>query len=466
MPSVFAIISKAQFEEMPGGKTLQPGQVFAVDRYTSTNRALAPLEQGGSLFLVTVRPPDEKLWMVGVLDRPSFNGKAWVVSRGNTAPTVDLGPVMGKLKFQSGSGIKAKKGTLGMALQTPRGLTDEDEQLLRSLIGGKAGASAGASVGAANGVSAPTPKHKEPVPAELKAKLQIDAWSKLKSEQKDALLTELRPYLRGFQKLHLAKFDDLEIGQFFHTPTAMVFHLVPGGRFRMGLLDEDLKAIKSAGEIEEEATEVLESGRSLPVHEVTVPPFLLSASPIGGEHLKALEAGVAPPGAKERQRDFQKLLTLNAEKYLKYLRDAEANVLKDDKSVVALEKHLEEFGLRLPSEAEWEYAARAGVEQPFPTGSKLPKDPGIGLNRFGFLDMGAQAEVLQDDWHPNYKGAPTDGSAWKAPSRPKEGRVIRGGAASCYPWQGCGEWTMLLSSSRDTAKSMEGFLTIRPVRPI
>ena len=47
-----------------------------MDRYVSANKGLEPLADGGRLYLVTVRPPNEALWLVAVLEQPKFDGDA------------------------------------------------------------------------------------------------------------------------------------------------------------------------------------------------------------------------------------------------------------------------------------------------------------------------------------------------------------------------------------------------------
>ncbi len=124
---MLAIISKAIFEKEAAGK--KPGDVLPLDRYRSGSRHLDPLKSGGRLFLVTVRPPKEALWLVAVLENLKFKGDEWAASP-NRVPITDITALIPRLRFESGKGISAAKGALGMSLQTPRALTAADVGLL------------------------------------------------------------------------------------------------------------------------------------------------------------------------------------------------------------------------------------------------------------------------------------------------------------------------------------------------
>src|SRR5687767_11433012 len=112
MPDMMAIVSKAVFEKA-AGKNPTVGTVLGMDRYVSANKAFEKLSSGGKLYLVTVRPPDESLWLVGVLDNPRFDGEMWK-ARKSQIPITDISDAKDDLVFENGKGIKAAKGQLGM----------------------------------------------------------------------------------------------------------------------------------------------------------------------------------------------------------------------------------------------------------------------------------------------------------------------------------------------------------------
>ncbi len=147
---------------------------------------------------------------------------------------------------------------------------------------------------------------------------------------------------------------------------------------------------------------------------------------------------------------------------------------------------------RLPSESEWEYAARAGSPHSYHFGpdetqicrygnvrdtlgraalGKITGKPGkeaacsdsveftstVGMyepNAFGLYDMiGNVGEIVEDCEHPNYDGAPADGSAWTANCR-NEMKIHRGGS---FASRGGAASTMRGHTGVVNASTMEGF---------
>ncbi|NJM48155.1 MAG: formylglycine-generating enzyme family protein [Alkalinema sp. RU_4_3] len=155
---------------------------------------------------------------------------------------------------------------------------------------------------------------------------------------------------------------------------------------------------------------------------------------------------------------------------------------------------------RLPSEAQWEYACRAGTSTPFHFGNTISADIAnyraqdckIGdssysgkygqgslgefrekttpvgsfklANQFGLYDMhGNIWEWCLDDWHNDYKTAPIDGSAWTNVDETKNSlKVLRGGSWSNIPWD-CRSASRDRNSSDDRINEV-GFRLCSPAR--
>lgn len=172
-----------------------------------------------------------------------------------------------------------------------------------------------------------------------------------------------------------------------------------------------------------------------PAHRVSLAhPFALAKHPVTVAEFRAFAPGHAP--ADDPAWPVVDVNWRDAQAYCAWLRRETGEIY------------------RLPSEAEWEYACRAGTTGPFATGAEITADdanflydetgarvgPGhrvaVGSyppNAFGLHDThGNVCEWVADAWHPNYDGAPVDGRARPAtPHTPR--RVIRGGGWDHLP---------------------------------
>ena len=167
-----------------------------------------------------------------------------------------------------------------------------------------------------------------------------------------------------------------------------------------------------------------------PVRQVTVKPFAMGKFPVSVREWNACAAAKAC-GFTATGKDDAPV----------------ANVSwSDAKQYAAWLAETTRKPYRLPSEAEWEYAARGGTQtrywwgdqfQPgmvncrncsdIPANDQPVKVGSLKPNPFGLFDMGGSVDQwVEDCWHKNYQGAPADGSAWVENDCPSH--VIRSGS--------------------------------------
>jgi formylglycine-generating enzyme required for sulfatase activity len=201
---------------------------------------------------------------------------------------------------------------------------------------------------------------------------------------------------------------------------------IPGGKFLMGSPE----------------TEADRRDNESPQHEVTIAPFYMSKFPITQAQWKVVAAlpkinrdlKLDPSSFKGVKRPVEQVSWWEAIEFCDRLSQKTGSAY------------------RLPSEAEWEYACRAGTTTPFYFGETISKDQAslgsqttdVGsfpANAFGLHDMhGNVWEWCLDHWHSNYEGAPLaeppgtgiDGSAWLSDQEDTR-RVLRGGSWFDYP---------------------------------
>ena len=202
---------------------------------------------------------------------------------------------------------------------------------------------------------------------------------------------------------------------------------IPGGTFMMGA----------------PASEEKSEDDERPQHEVTVPDFYMGKFQVTQKLWNAVanlpkvnrELDQNPSQFKGDDRPVERVNWYDAEEFC----------LRISKKT--------QRQYRLPSEAEWEYACRAGTKTPFYFGQTITTDlvnfngnytyaeaskgkyrqetTPVGQfppNRFGLYDMhGNIWEWCTDTWDESYVRAPTDGSAWIS-ENDNDSRVLRGGS--------------------------------------
>jgi formylglycine-generating enzyme required for sulfatase activity/tRNA A-37 threonylcarbamoyl transferase component Bud32 len=190
---------------------------------------------------------------------------------------------------------------------------------------------------------------------------------------------------------------------------------IPGGKFLMGSPDgEGFNWEK-------------------PQHQVTIAPFYMSKYPVTQAQWRSVASlsqkqrklDLAPSHFKGDNRPVEQVSWLDAVEFCDRLSKSTGDVY------------------RLPSEAEWEYACRAGTTTPFYFGETITNElantgtqtTDVGIfppNNFGLYDLhGNVWEWCADMWSGSYAGAPTDGSIWGKGDSNRS--PLRGGSWINYP---------------------------------
>jgi formylglycine-generating enzyme required for sulfatase activity len=203
---------------------------------------------------------------------------------------------------------------------------------------------------------------------------------------------------------------------------------IPSGKFMMGSPESEHDRFKSES----------------PQHEVTVQPFFIGKYPVTQAQWQA----IANTPKIERE------LKPNPSRFTKDNNLPVEQVFWEE-AVEFCARLSRETGrdYRLPTEAEWEYACRAGTKTPFYFGQTITgklanyntdttyaqerkvkskgKMTSVGTyppNAFGLYDMhGNVWELCLDHWHNNYEGAPIDGRVWLLENENPR-HVMRGGS--------------------------------------
>jgi formylglycine-generating enzyme required for sulfatase activity len=208
---------------------------------------------------------------------------------------------------------------------------------------------------------------------------------------------------------------------------------IPGGDFLMGSPESE------KGRTDDEG----------PQHRVTLPSFFLGQSPVTQAQWKVVA------GWPEVERDLKQ----DPSTFKGANRPVDQVSWEEAMEFCQRLSQRTKRAFSLPSEAQWEYACRAGTTTPFAFGETLTPDlanydgnysygtgpkgiyrketSAVGsfpANAWGLQDMhGNVWEWCLDPWHKSYGGAPSDGTAWVNDAEDGGVRLLRGGSWNFNP---------------------------------
>lgn len=199
-----------------------------------------------------------------------------------------------------------------------------------------------------------------------------------------------------------------------HKETGLTFAFIPEGYVNKGLSDLEFSLIKKINnnhlEIDNDTFNHLR-----PQHKVFINNILISTYPVSWEFVSNY--------------------------YPKYQSNKGAAWITKNE----IDDLCSRLNMRLPSDDEWEYAARCGKQQLFPFGNFMLKDDDE-LEKWLILDydktkMNCNELGLYGLFYGEWTNSRyTETYSEEDMNNPTEHFCIRGGAAQFYPWQDCGEW--------------------------
>jgi formylglycine-generating enzyme required for sulfatase activity len=285
-----------------------------------------------------------------------------------------------------------------------------------------------------------------PIEARLAPQLAEDPTNKPKPpEQPSNLILEVSDYAvvtvnNQGQEINRNKGQAKYLTEDLGNGVTLDIVYIPGGEFLMGTEDEEIERL-----VQKYNWEYFRKEK--PQHKVTVPSFFMGKYPITQAQWKVIA----------NRTDLRIKLDLSPEPSAfknHHNRPVEQVSWYDAVEFCTRLSKLTKQEYRLPSEAEWEYACRAGTTTPFYFGETITTnlanyngkyiyadepqgtyrgntlDVGSFLpNAFGLYDMhGNVWEWCYDTWHSNYNGAPVDGSAWTTGEDNNSSSILRGGS--------------------------------------
>jgi formylglycine-generating enzyme required for sulfatase activity len=296
---------------------------------------------------------------------------------------------------------------------------------------------------------------------------------------RDEVLQPYREYERKLAEYELALRDSVTAGEIQYPLSPSIEEDLQEYRQHLKLKETDIIAIENkillplkiqyekSLEPEEDSfeqyeesfnhqilTETLHDGITLEMIKIPAGSYLMGSDEDDSEkpqhqvNLQEFYVGKYPV----TQEQYQAIMGTNPSKFKDNPKNPVECVSWDDAQEFC-QKLSEKTGrkYRLSSEAEWEYACRAGTQTRYyfgddekqlgeyawysensrtkthPVGQKKP-------NNWGLFDMSGNVwEWCEDGWHNNYQNAPTDGSSWNDNHSQTKLRVLRGGSWVNYP---------------------------------